>query len=596
LPPGPPYILHEKDFEQIEVKKIAQFFKLGPLSFITVRDGDMVGAYHRETSDYHILPPGHTYKIHSKDYDFYLGQDRVKRSNEFRLGPWFFVTVQEGYVAGAYRRHGGDWLELPHGYTYQLNTDIFEKPIMRKLDSDLLKCGPMTYLTVNKKKLAGAWRVRDGYFQIFEDHNQLYRLSEQEYYGLAHIDKHSPETQQFGPYQVIIIPEGKAGVFEKSGKLEIKKPGLYRVDFEYIIRESIPINVKTTSLIGKQFLSKDGTKMSTNCTLVWKVEDVESTAHICRHIGFEKLEGFIKQLLNKCVTKYCKTYNRSQLLPTKQDIIVKAGEDVDPEVLSNLLGHEIKNTAAVYTKIEECMKSDMVKANEISKWGIFMSSIKLEGFETLDPVISGKLADITVALLNASEERINGDLEITKAEIEKQLKIKQLETETFVRKLKTKTDAKVRKINASSKAEVKKIESESKAATQVIKLRSDNEVYVENAITDVKAKSEAEKIRLAIECKEIKLKAETEATAIDLTSQAQHHRACKVNEAASKMSKKQFELQKANKGADAMKKIGNANWRMPNKILQFYETFTPYLRMGPMTAHEILNTLDDKKN
>eukprot|EP00463_Aulacantha_scolymantha_P000124 TRINITY_DN1071_c0_g1_i1.p1 TRINITY_DN1071_c0_g1~~TRINITY_DN1071_c0_g1_i1.p1 ORF type:complete len:92 (+),score=16.73 TRINITY_DN1071_c0_g1_i1:563-838(+) len=61
------------------------------------------------------------------------------------------------------------------------------------------------------------------------------------------------------------------------------------------------------------------------------------------------------------------------------------------------------------------------------------------------------------------------------------------------------------------------------------------------------------------------------------------------------MSKKQFALEKAEVGVQAMEKIGQAQWRMPNKILQFYESFTPYLRMGPMTAREVLNNLDDQK-
>merc|ERR1719160_342819 len=70
LNPGPPYLLHEKDYEGIELKKRTLApFSVGPIHFITVKEGEMAGAYEKATGLYQLLPPGHTYQLHEKAYE-----------------------------------------------------------------------------------------------------------------------------------------------------------------------------------------------------------------------------------------------------------------------------------------------------------------------------------------------------------------------------------------------------------------------------------------------------------------------------------------------------------------------------------------------
>ena len=46
FPPGPPYLLHEKDFEGAQlVRRTLGRFKCGPIDFLTVKEGEMGGAY-----------------------------------------------------------------------------------------------------------------------------------------------------------------------------------------------------------------------------------------------------------------------------------------------------------------------------------------------------------------------------------------------------------------------------------------------------------------------------------------------------------------------------------------------------------------------
>merc|ERR1712025_763800 len=105
------------------------------------------------------------------------------------------------------------------------------------------------------------------------------------------------------------------------------------------------------------------------------------------------------------------------------------------------------------------------------------------------------------------------------------------------------------------------------------------------------AQAAAEKIRLSIECKEIKEKAETKAEKITLIANANYLKKVKENQAAAKMSKKQFDLLSAEYGIKAMENIGRAKWRMPSNVMQFYESFSPYLRMGPITAQELMGEM-----
>lgn len=608
LSPGPPYILHEKDFQDIQIVRREPIFTLGPLTFLTVRDGTLAGAYSKESGKYFIFPPGHTYKIHEKDFIFNRAHDIVHRQPRFNLGPYFFVTVKEGWVAGAYKRRGGEWVTFPPGATYQLNSDKFQEPVLVQLIDAVIKCGPKTYLTVQKDKLAGAWRVEDGKFVQFDNHDRQYILDEKDYHTLSYIDKYSITKQTFGPYSVITIPAGNYGVFERRGHLEIKESGFYQASEDYIMLENIPSNVNTYTLVEKPFPSKDGIKMSISCTLIWQV-DVQKVKECAIYVSgrFSQLETSVKALFESTVKKYCKRYNRSELLPTKQELVLRAGVNAKQEEIDELLEQEKKTTTELYIKIQETIQLDMQEAIDQSGWGVKLIStpgeekellhgIKLEGFQlsgrdqqTL--TIIDNLANITVSLLKKSEESIKGNLAIEQAEIKKMIKIKQIETISQVQKQRAEADAKMIKIAAHTKCDVQKITTKSQANALITKLDAENKVTVLLETTVANCEAAAKEIQLEIECRETKEKAEAEANSIKTISAANFTKSKKENEAAAKMSDNQFKLLQAELAVKAMKHFGSAQWRMPSDVLQFYESFSPYLRMGPITAEELLGEM-----
>ena len=94
LYPGPPYLLHEADYEKVElVERVSDVFRVGPYEFVTVKDGQIAGAYRKQDGKFQILPPGRSYQLHAKDYNDCI---LIKRTKEFKLGPFYYLTVSNG--------------------------------------------------------------------------------------------------------------------------------------------------------------------------------------------------------------------------------------------------------------------------------------------------------------------------------------------------------------------------------------------------------------------------------------------------------------------------------------------------------------------
>ena len=53
-------------------------------------------------------------QLHEKDFN---PADIVSRTTEFKLGPFFFITVQNGHESGVFRKKDGLFTRLPPGKT-----------------------------------------------------------------------------------------------------------------------------------------------------------------------------------------------------------------------------------------------------------------------------------------------------------------------------------------------------------------------------------------------------------------------------------------------------------------------------------------------
>ncbi|CAE8606170.1 unnamed protein product, partial [Polarella glacialis] len=357
--PGPPYLLHEKDYEKITMQeRKLEGFKLGPVQFITVREGQMGGAYQKATGLYELLPPGNTYQLHEKDYDCI---ELKSRSDLFKLGPYTFMTVQANYLAGAYKLKGGEFILFLPGQTYQLNDNEFKEPERVARDRHVVTCGPITFLTLQEGALMGAYRTKDGKFQEFEtkeDGTAHFELHASDYHGLTVVNKYSKTVQEFGPNRIVTIPEGFVGVFEREGRIEIKDPGFYRVTAEYSINENIPLQLNSERFEDKTFRTKDSLRMSKDVAIVWRIQDPLMTAKWPGTYGDLRDEFRTKAMSG--LVKLLRCYTRAELLPTRQDVLVLKVMDSFSEAAPQDVEAEIK--AAQINKVVVVVAVDVAVA------------------------------------------------------------------------------------------------------------------------------------------------------------------------------------------------------------------------------------------
>lgn len=649
LQPGPPYLLHEKDYEGIElVRRTLDSFSLGPITFVTVKEGEVAGAYEKATGLYQLLPPGHTYQLHEKDYE---GIELVRRTNNFKLGPYTFLTVQKGYVAGAYRRKGGEFVLLDAGASYQLNEDEFEEPCLAKRDQHVVQCGPLTFVTLQEGVLTGAYRTKDGRFEEFEQDGDSseFVLHERDYHGLTVVSKYSDKVQDFGPNKIITIPEGMCGLFEREGILEVKEPGYYKVSAEYRVKENIPLQVRSERFEKLAFRTKDSVPMKIDFVVVWKIAEPLLVATWPGTLA--ELTDCLRTKSTAGIVMLLRTFTRSELLPTRQDVLLHKADDED--------GGEGTGTDEAIQKAAELSKAlistteqnslDMLNtASNEGSWGLKVLGMKIDALELADEQMMNDLQMIAQSQLAKSRKQMESRLEVQNVRVDREAQLQKARAQAEVQKTKAESDAAVELANAraqnevalqkaKAEAEVQRTRAESDAAVELANAKAQNEVALAKATMEAKAQAELERSRAesvaavevenakkqkeialataeakrielemdkeraeslaAIEETKMKTKqreAELEAARIRALSEAEWDRGCKEQEVLSKMPPQELELKKLDKIVEGMKyygeALGKAAWRHPDEMYNFMEEMKPYLRIQAqgLTAEQLM--------
>ena len=528
--PGPPYILHCKNYDQVICVKVGdangdgQFdandnnsegniFKIGQVTFVTVKEGWIGGAYHNPSGLFQVLPQGHTYNLHEKNYYNII---LVRRSDEFTLGPYYYVKVKPGYVAGAYRRKEGNFVDFPPGNTYQCNTEDYEKPILVKRDKHVVVCGPKTFLTVNKGFLHGAYRLDNGKFEIFDNENDEIVLHEKEYRNVTVIPKYDntisvKETQQFqgtdgkwytrevitnktvnsrdfGPYKVTTTSQGYAGIATKEGHLELLDVGFHLLGSEYVVHDPIPLKTFTLAVKDLAFNSKDSLVMKVNANFVWQVNDAKKVALYPGR--FTKLETDVEYQVRLVLRSKCTTYNRDEILPTKHDIYVNhSSNTISDEQIEKLLESSKKDKLRKYQEITDGCMAHLSNISDTSNWGIDIKSISIELFELCDEQVLRSFEEIARSITDTKAHKVRSNLVIEQANTDKEIKIKQADADAAVNMKKAEADAQVKMQQARTNAEVemKKAEADAQVKMQQAKANADVE------ITKAEATANAEK-------------------------------------------------------------------------------------------------------
>jgi len=591
LNPGPPYLLHEKDYEGIELKKRTLCpFNVGPVHFITVKEGEMAGAYEKATGLYQLLPPGHTYQLHEKAYE---GIELVKRSNLFRLGPYSFVTVLNGHIAGVHMKRGGEFVLLPPGSTYQLNDDEFDVPCLVKRDRHVVKCGPLTFLTLQEGVLTGAYRTKDGRFEEFATaQDEEFILHDRDYHGLTVVDKYSSKVQDFGPNKIVTIPEGFCGVFVREGQIEIKEPGFYKVPAEYIIRENIPLQIYTERFNKLLLRTKDSVRIHLSSVAIWRVEDPLQAAKFPGTL--QELQDSLKEKAVSCFGMLLRNLSRAEILPTAQDVSVDVllthgaeMEDGQAEAAAEeLMRKAVENSKEALQTVEAQCLELLNAASVDGSWGLRVVSVKVDSLELGDESILRDLESIAQAQLATKRKQVEGRQQVAAAHVEREAAMQK----------------------AQAKADVEQHHAESGAKVRLAQAKAQNEIALMEATNAAKAQAEAQKIEFemqremaenqtAIEELRVKQKqreAESEAAAILAMATANHERGLKEQEVKSHMPPQELELRRLELIVEGMKHFGQAAWRHPEEMQSLMNQLKPYLRLGPMTAGDLTTMVKDQ--
>lgn len=324
--------------------------------------------------------------------------------------------------------------------------------------------------------------------------------------------------------------------------------------------------------------------MSFNATLVWVIDDFIKAARFApdhRH-----LNSTIADRTRLALIRLCKRFNRGDLLPTQQDILSSVSDELSEEDLQEHLKKAHQATKDLLHSLESDCSSALQQASAAGDWGARIESVSLDGFDLLDNQIAEDLAKITQSMLAMKAEQVQGRLAVAQAETERVTRIK----------------------HASANAEVLEAEAESAARIKLAEARAANSVRLLEVTENAKADAEAHRIALELEREKTTAQAENKRTLLGLkleeaqaeaqsiTEIAQAHakKQREENEAATLMPAQTLELRKMQLAVEGLRHFGAAAWKYPDEMSAFIEQLTPFLRVGPSTASEILKGIKGK--
>merc|ERR1719335_2148197 len=87
------HVLESNSYRQVVVSKLDNdMVRLGPVTILYIKEGFIGGAFERNSGHFRILNPGPPYILHEKDYE---GIELKKRTlAPFNVGPIHFMTVK----------------------------------------------------------------------------------------------------------------------------------------------------------------------------------------------------------------------------------------------------------------------------------------------------------------------------------------------------------------------------------------------------------------------------------------------------------------------------------------------------------------------
>eukprot|EP00818_Percolomonas_sp_WS_P003046 CAMPEP_0117443418 /NCGR_PEP_ID=MMETSP0759-20121206/4684_1 /TAXON_ID=63605 /ORGANISM="Percolomonas cosmopolitus, Strain WS" /LENGTH=887 /DNA_ID=CAMNT_0005235391 /DNA_START=247 /DNA_END=2907 /DNA_ORIENTATION=+ len=461
---GAPLLLDSKEWADVEcVKRTKDMFSVGPITFITCSEGEIVCIGHK-SGYYRLITTPNTYTFHTAEWESF---EKAPFTASLDIGVYYIRTISEEEVAEV-KDLDGNYHVLPQG-RYKLSKKEFHEPLIVKLDKPLMELLSCHVLRVQSDYLSGAWNVQTGEFDVFDEENAVLRLSKRTYPVIERIPRVHFEAQPFGPFKVITIQNGFYGLFEESGNLTVSKPGTFVLDNRTIIREALTSRPVQLVLNDLEFSTRERFGMSASAVVMMVLDHPE---HVSNELqsnreNFSTFKMRLADYAKRLLGKFFKEYSLSQLVSTDEG----SQDDINQN----------------YAQIMQNFSDALTDYSVTSSLGIKFTSSKLTGdIKIADLETAANFSAIEKSRLAARSAQESGKAQLEEARARSTVALEE-----------SKRQKSVRVMDQQAVSEAKKIEMETEA-----------EIQVSRARTGARSDAEARELMLEIETKERSKRAE----------------------------------------------------------------------------------------
>jgi len=274
-----------------------------------------------------------------------------------------------------------------------------------------------------------------------------------------------------------------------------------------------------------------------------------------------------------------RTFNRAQLLPTRQDVLSADGASEEADAIEEAIKRAAEASKRVQTETEECCLELLNAAAADGRWGAEVVSVKIDSLDLADEQIIADLQSIAHSQLAMKRKQIEAHAALAAATVEREAAMHKAKATAEVQQTKADSEARMKLAEAKAQSEIALMEATNAARAQA----EANKIELDMQVQMAESQTTIEETKLRAK----RLEAETEAAAIHALAVANYEKGCKEQEVAAMMPAQELEIKRLELVMEGMKHFGEAAWRHPEEMNKFWEQLKPYMRLGPMSAGEL---------
>jgi len=219
------------------------------------------------------------------------------------------------------------------------------------------------------------------------------------------------------------------------------------------------------------------------------------------------------------------------------------------------------------------------QATDNCRWGVIIHDVRIHDFKLSDSAIATMLKEVTEIVLTKDLVKVEGKLNMAKAEASRLVQLKKTEMDCVVGLTEAKVVADINKLNAEARAEENEVLEDATAKAKIDAAKVESEGLILREVAKAEADAKTRSIQLEIKNAAIIQEAEAKSDALKVVAEANYQKKLRSNKAAALMTDMQFQLKLIEKSIRGMDKMGKSAWRMPDKYMKFYDEFAPMVQL-----------------